>query len=629
MKRKRETEEEIIGTDPDQFDFEDHDFDEKEHETQEHFHQTLSSFQMEQELHQRIHSSLAMDHHHQHVQPSHLHPLLLIEKSDDGLEKRDDQLVPWTEEEDFKLTEAIDMFLWGDPPVIDWEKVSEHLESQRTAEQCSKRWSTALKHRRTEFKAPPWTKQEDERLEIAVHHYEGQGLRGGVDWEKVRLQVGDSRTASQCRGRWNGILKHRTPFVKNSPWTTEEDKILMAAVDRCDGHGRRGSVNWIAVSEQMESTRTAAQCSHRWNRVLKARGISANAMPWTDEEDERLRNAAVQFYGQGLRGGVDWQKVAELMGEARTPQQYGHRWNRVVKFKGSSNKNAPWTSDEDERLLEGISQFQGQGLRGAVDWGRVSDYMGGDRSAQQCCHRWSGVLKHRAEVKFAPWTPEEDARLTEAIKMYQHQGLRGGVCWGKVSEYLNRERSCQQCAHRWNRVLKHRMESTSGLNTSEWSEEEDEKLRDAVVIFQGQGLRGGVDWGKVAEHLENARTSQQYCTRWNRVLKNNQQINKSLLWTDIEDQKLSEAVNLFRGHGRGGTIDWMQVTDYLQSGRTREQNSGRWNGVVKHRESKGGTEISNSFHLPHDTSLLGDPLTESSEGNDGSYGNDNQSLFEL
>jgi hypothetical protein len=619
MKRKRDAEDDA-STD-DQFNFED-DFDEKEHERQQNFHEVSSTFQMEHELHQRIHSSLAMDHHHLvHHLLVHHHPL-----TDDTLLKYDNNLpsIPWTEEEDLKLTEAIDLYLWDDrdPPAIDWEKVSEHLESHRTADQCARRWNSAVKYRRPEFKPIPWTKQEDEHLELAVQQYEGQGLRGGVDWEKVRSQLGDVRTASQCRGRWNGILKHRSPLIKTTPWTTEEDNQLLAAIGHSDRQARRGAINWAAVSQSLGGMRSASQCSHRWNRVLKSRGISANTLPWTDEEDEQLRESAVQFYGQGLRGGVDWQKVAERMGGSRTPQQYGHRWNRVLKSKGMNNKNAPWTRDEDERLLEGISHFEGQGLRGAVDWGKVCEYMGGERSAQQCCHRWSGVLKHRGAMKFSPWAPEEDIRLTEAINLYQNQGLRGGVCWGKVSEYLNHERSCQQCAHRWNRVLKHRLGSNSGLNTSEWSEEEDERLRDAVIIFQGQGLRGGVDWGKVSEHLGNGRTSQQYCTRWNRVLKNNHQHHmKPLLWTELDDQKLIEAVRIFRGHGRGGTVDWMQVSKYVGNGRTREQNCGRWNGVLKHRqkdsergvaEEEAGTEMTHSFYLPHDdgVSLLEDPLTE-------------------
>jgi hypothetical protein len=121
--------------------------------------------------------------------------------------------------------------------------------------------------------------------------------------------------------------------------------------------------------------------------VLRSTGVSASSQPWTNEEDDRLRDAAHEFYGQGLRGGVDWIKVAERMGGERSPQQYGHRWNRVVRLKGVIIKNNPWTPDEDERMLQLVAIYDGQGLRGAVDWTRVSEGMGGERSSQQCCHR--------------------------------------------------------------------------------------------------------------------------------------------------------------------------------------------------------------------------------------------------
>jgi hypothetical protein len=616
MKRKRD-DDDLPSTD--QFDFED--FDEKEHDGQHHLEDALS-FDL------RMHPSL-VDHGLDD------HGGLLL-KNDNNIAP----IVPWTEDEDIKLAEAIDMFAWGHPPTIDWEKVSEHLETHRTAEQCARRWNNALKYRRPEFRPLPWTKQEDDLLEGAVHQYEGQGIRGGIDWEKVRSHVGEVRTVNQCRGRWNGVLKHRTPIVKNSPWTTEEDNMLIQAVGLNEGHGRRGSINWASVSHHMRGIRTAQQCSHRWNRVLKVRGISANSYPWTDEEDERLRQAASEFYGQGLRGGVDWQKVADRLGGERTPQQYGHRWNRVVKFKGAVNKNTPWSPEEDERLLEAIVLYEGQGLRGAVDWGRVCEFMGEDRTAQQCCHRWSGVLKHRGAMKSTPWCPEEDVRLIQGVNLFYNQGIRGGVSWVRVSEYMQRERSCQQCAHRWNRVLRHRAGS-SCLNTAEWNDEDDEKLREAVMVFQGQGLRGGVDWGKVADHLGNLRTPQQFCTRWNRVLKNNQVL-KPLVWTEADDLKLTNAVNLFRGLGRGGTVDWSQVSDYVGSGRTREQNCGRWNGVLKHRELKGLTEFAageyergeseqrwvgrNTSGVMHEEPDDGDCAEEDEE--DEGVGN-NPTLFEL
>lgn len=171
--------------------------------------------------------------------------------------------LPWVEDEDLKLVEAVDMFGWGNPLTIDWEKVSQHLNSDRTAEQCSRRWIGALKYKRADFKTLPWSKEEDSRLEEGVRRYNGLGLRGGIEWEKVRQEVGDLRSVHQCRGRWNGILKHRTPALRTSPWTKEEDDLLVEAVGLNDGHGRRGIINWSVVSQHLQGMRSSQQCSHR------------------------------------------------------------------------------------------------------------------------------------------------------------------------------------------------------------------------------------------------------------------------------------------------------------------------------------------------------------------------------
>ena len=183
--------------------------------------------------------------------------------------KRSVPVMPWLEEEDLKLIEAVSLYGWGNPLNIDWEKVSQHLNSDRSADQCSRRWNSAIKYRRAEYKALPWSKEEDHRLEEGVRRHHGQGLRGGIDWEKVKLEVGDQRTVNQCRGRWNGILKHRSPSVRTTPWTKEEDELLIEAVGINEGHGRRGSVNWCMVSQQLQGMRTAQQCSHRYHQHNK------------------------------------------------------------------------------------------------------------------------------------------------------------------------------------------------------------------------------------------------------------------------------------------------------------------------------------------------------------------------
>jgi hypothetical protein len=51
-------------------------------------------------------------------------------------------------------------------------------------------------------------------------------------------------------------------------------------------------------------------------------------------------------------------------------------------------------------LREAVALYKGQGKRRAVDWVKVSSYMGGIRSSNQCYGRWYFTLK-------LTWTEEE------------------------------------------------------------------------------------------------------------------------------------------------------------------------------------------------------------------------------
>ena len=48
---------------------------------------------------------------------------------------------------------------------------------------------------------------------------------------------------------------------------------------------------------------------------------------------------------------------------------------------------------------------------------------------------------------------------------------------------------------------------------------QDVKLREAVALFKGQGVRQGVDWVKVSSHMGGTRSSNQCGQRWHDTLK--------------------------------------------------------------------------------------------------------------
>jgi hypothetical protein len=95
------------------------------------------------------------------------------------------------------------------------------------------------------------------------------------------------------------------------------------------------------------------------------------------------------------------------------------------------------------------------------------------------------------------WKPEEDAKLTEAVKKY-------GKNWGSVSKMVL-DRTNQQCRGRWLNILDPANESKDKARTS-WKPEEDTQLMEAVK-------KHGTDWLAVAAMVPD-RTNQMCRQRW-------------------------------------------------------------------------------------------------------------------
>lgn len=93
-----------------------------------------------------------------------------------------------------------------------------------------------------------------------------------------------------------------TKIINNKntkPWSPEEDQKLAQAISIF------GASCWTKISEFIGGTRTQAQCSQRWNRVINPQ-ISRSG--WTFEEEEKLLNLVEKF------GDRKWSKIAHEMG---------------------------------------------------------------------------------------------------------------------------------------------------------------------------------------------------------------------------------------------------------------------------------------------------------------------------
>lgn len=474
---------------------------------------------------------------------------------------------------------------------VDWTKVSEYLGGMRAPTQCYKRWHDALKQRRKSLLGEDWSPEEDYLVIQAVSLYAGEGLGGGVDWNAVSDHLGNSKSSKQCNKRWNRVLKIKDGVegrIRTDPWEPEEERLLYLGVETCRIPAEGEAP--VAYDPQDVSVNNSEQQPSDTNSLYQVHQDLQEQLyqqppqesPGTQYSDlpsgqhvsfHHLYPAQTDLApGEIHLKSVDWNRVSnEFLQGHRTARQCEKRFEglqrqRIRDSQYGDSFEAPRESlggenqdDSDERRLSVSSMGS---ARSTLDDRRASIGSAG-----------SYYRNHRGRaVKTGPWVAEEDERLIEAVALYEGQGRGGAVDWGKVCDYMGGERTYDQCRVRWNGVLKVFKNRGTVVKTGPWAKIEvipipssstypnqDEKLVEAVGVYEGQGKGGGVDWSKVSEYLHGERTPNQCHTRWNSVLKHRGLAMKTSPWTDLEDIKLTEAVGMFDGVGRGGTVDWSKV----------------------------------------------------------------------
>lgn len=113
-------------------------------------------------------------------------------------------------------------------------------------------------HKRS-FSRQSWTPEEDEVLKAIIEKL------GPKQWSSIASQLNIElhrglpiRFGKQCRERWLGSLN---PVIQKSPWTEEEDNIL---VSQQMVLGNR----WRLINEKLPG-RTENQIKNRWRKLNK------------------------------------------------------------------------------------------------------------------------------------------------------------------------------------------------------------------------------------------------------------------------------------------------------------------------------------------------------------------------
>ncbi|CAI2164303.1 16347_t:CDS:2 [Funneliformis geosporum] len=190
---------------------------------------------------------------------------------------------------------------------------------------------------------------------------------------------------------------------------------------------------------------------------------------WTEEEDERLRNA-INIYGPHK-----WSLIASHVPN-RTPMQCSTRWLGALN---PTIHKGRWTPEEDAALKEAVSEYvdllDSDGHPQPIPWNKIASHIP-HRTGIQCQARWSEALD--PNVRKGKWSPNEDEVLKDGVNRY-------GRCWIRIAELIE-GRTQRQCRTRWvqirNKQLKLERDAIVAKNVSASSTVSVDNDEDLVML---------------------------------------------------------------------------------------------------------------------------------------------------
>ncbi|GAD98333.1 hypothetical protein PVAR5_7025 [Paecilomyces variotii No. 5] len=236
----------------------------------------------------------------------------------------------WSQKEDDILKIAVG----EDVERIDWLSVAQFLPGRNNKE-CRKRWYQKFD---SNTNHGSWSEAEDERLRAAINQH-------GTKWTLVARDVA-TRNSEQCSKRWNDVLN---PDLNRSPWTADEDQLLLSSVDAI---GR----NWKLISELHFPDRAALSLKNRHALLLRRQARRSLSR---DTKRRTLSTGNLQdTYGPNNLTDDESEDSSSQYGGQSSALQTGMNTPGSVAFSLVPFGQAPYNT---EYMAAGHDIFQGPG----------------------------------------------------------------------------------------------------------------------------------------------------------------------------------------------------------------------------------------------------------------------------
>ncbi|KAG5359754.1 DNA-binding protein [Yarrowia sp. C11] len=148
-----------------------------------------------------------------------------------------------------------------------------------------------------------WTPDQDKRLGDLVGEI-------GPCWKDIGQVL--NRMPEDCRDRWRNYVKCGNNRASHKWTASEENRLYEIVRDMLSAQGEvGGNINWTAVSERMNGTRSRIQCRYKWKKLSK-RGPNHHAALTMTTTDHQvfLKHLDVNDYASEEQ--IDWQTIAAM-----------------------------------------------------------------------------------------------------------------------------------------------------------------------------------------------------------------------------------------------------------------------------------------------------------------------------